>query len=125
MSLFFFLPTSYTSTDLAVSVTDSTPTGFDSGFSPFGGVTSNSTTVSVTANGTGSYTYQWAQTGDPATDGPFTCNNPTGPTTTWYAVCNDTSTQNSEQWRCTVTDTGNGLTGSVFVTVTLNWADIN
>ena len=125
MSLFFLLPSRGTSPNLTLSVTDSTPSGSNSGFAVAGVVGSNVTAVSVTENGTGSYTYQWTQTGTPADDGPFSAASPNGSSTAWNKLCFDSSSQNTEQWRCTVTDTGNGLTGSIFVLVTLIWVNLN
>ena len=125
MSLFFLLPSRGTSPNLTLSVDDPTPSGTNSGFAVSGVVSSNVTTVSVTENGTGSYTYQWTQTGAPADDGPFSPTQPTGVTTAWSNLCFDNSIDNNEQWRCTVTDTGNGLTGSIFVVVELVLVNLN
>lgn len=108
---------------LTLSVTDSTPTGSDSGASATGNVLSNTTTVSVTKYGSGSYTYAWAINGTPATDGPFLCNAASSATTSWDQICSDGAADKDEVWTCTVTDTGNGLTGDIDVTVRLTWTD--
>ena len=125
MSLFFLLPSRGTSPNLTLSVNDPTPSGTGSGLAPSGFVSSNTTTVSVTEFGTGSYTYQWTQTGAPADDGPFGPTQPTGAGTAWGSICFDNSVDTDEQWTCTVTDTGNGLTGSILVVVELVWTDLS
>lgn len=112
------------SNTLTLSITDSTPSGSDSGFSPTGFVQSNSTTVSVTAGGTGSYTYSWAQTGTPADSGPYTATNPTGASTAFSDTVAAADVTKDEQWTCTVTDTGNSRQGTITCQVTLTWTDL-
>jgi len=109
---------------LQLAITDSTPSGSNSGASPSGSVSSNSTTVSVTSGGSGSYTYAWTQVGSPATSGPFTPGAPSNATTGWSDTITALDSVKSELWRCTVTDTGNGKVATIDATVTLNWIDI-
>lgn len=108
---------------LGLSITDSTPSGSNSGANPTGPVSSNTTTVSVVSGGSGSYTYAWTLISAPSTNGPFSPGSPTSATTGFSDTDVAATPAQVETWRCTVTDTGNGRTGSISATVTLNWTD--
>jgi len=103
------------------SVSDSTPSGSNSGAAPSGSVTSNTTTVTP-SGGTAPYTYAWTINGSPATSGPFTCTAPTGATTAWNATVGALDADKNEVWKCTVTD-DDANTTEINVTVTLTWTD--
>lgn len=108
---------------LQLSQTDSTPSGSDSDFAPCGSVTSNVNTVSVTSGGSGTYTYLWERTTS-ADGNAFNATNSTGAGTAWSAVRCDVDNDNTETWRCTVTDTVYGKSATIACTVTLSWADL-
>jgi len=108
---------------LVLSITDSTPSGSDTGATASKLVTSNSTTVSVTAGGTGSYTYAWSNV-DTWTNGPMTATTPTAASTTFSDTVADAVSPAIETWKCVVTDTGNGKTGIITCVVTLTYAQL-
>lgn len=123
MSLFFFIPVARQV--LALSVDDTTLTGNDSGASETGFVTSNVGTVSVVSGGIGPYTYAWTINDDAADSGPYNPVLQTGPATAFNATVSSLDVNKTENWICTVTDTGNSNnTATIGVSVTLIWTDI-
>jgi len=105
----------------SASADDSTPSGSDSGGGACGAVSTNSITITA-VGGAAPYTYAWVQTGDPATQGPFSISSAVSNNVNWESnpfVC-DGDADEDEQWTCTVTD-DNDLEVEVVVTVTLSW----
>lgn len=108
---------------LVVAITDATPSGSNSGPTGSGVVVSNSTTVSVTSGGTGTYSYSWYVTVQWAS-GPFTVNpDTTTNAVTFQDLIPDGGAPVQETWRCSVYDVGNGKTGSTGAIVSLQWTD--
>lgn len=109
---------------LTLSQTDSTPSGNDSDFAPCGAVTSNVNTVSVTGGGSGTYTYLWERTSS-ADGNPFNATASTSASTAWSATRCDADSDNTEGWKCTVTDTVFNKTATISCTVSLTWANLS
>ncbi len=76
------------------------------------------------SNGSGSYTYNWVKTSD-AEGVDFTINLPGTANPYWSGVRCDHYADNTEGWRCDVTDTVTGRTGSVSIQVTLIWTNLS
>lgn len=108
-----------------VSINDNTLEGSGSGASETGFVTSNIGTISIVSGGVGPYTYSWEINGGAASSGPFNPVAQTGIATAFNATVSDLDVDSIEDWKCTVTDTGQGdITATVFLTVQLEWTDI-
>jgi hypothetical protein len=76
------------------------------------------------SNGSGSYTYNWVRVSD-AEGEDFSLNGQGTATPYWGATRCDNYSDNTEGWRCNVTDTVTGRTGSVTINVTLIWTNIS
>lgn len=114
--------TDWVSLGLRVSASD--VHGQDSGFTPSGTVIASGANPVVTG-GSGNYTYSWVQTGPAADGGPFSINSASLESPTWSDNRSSTHSDNNEDWTLTVTDTANGATASVTISVTLTWVNLN
>jgi hypothetical protein len=96
----------------------------NNGFSACGNPGSAGPPNLVITNGSGSYTILWEQIGDPADNGPYTCNTPNIQNPNWSGdnVCDGNT--NDEQWRVTVTDLLYNQVKQYTITVTRNWTNI-
>ena len=111
-------------TSLSAAASDTTPSGADSGFSPLGTVSSNSTTITPNG-GSPPYTFAWTQgPGGVASSGPYNVTAAASATTNWSKQVRDDDAISTENWTCTVTD-DNAQTAAVVVAVTLTWLDLN
>ncbi len=94
-----------------------------SGCSPGAVSTDPPAAQAVASGGKPPYSYAWTLNGGAADGGPFTPSAPSSDQTAWSdnQRC-DPSTDDTESWRCTVTDDV-GRTASATVNVTLSWTD--
>lgn len=101
----------------SLSVTADNVSGFDSGPSSSGFVTTSDSPNTTPSGGVGPYTYAWARvSGSSPTISSSTAQNPT-----WSETVFDGSDSVST-WRVTVTDSGS-RTAFTDITVTLTWVD--
>ena len=110
---------------LQASADDTTPSGSDDGFQVCSPSPISTNTVTITAQGgVPPYTYSWVQIGGAADGGPFGISNANSNVVSWNDVRCDNHVNNSEQWRCTVTD-DEGRDVTVTITATLIWANLS
>ena len=103
----------------ALGVTASNVTGNDAGFAPSGFVQSSSGPNASVIGGVGPFTYSWTKLSG---SNNFGISNPAVLNPTWSGdIPNGISVAT---WRLTVTDTANGNTASIDITVTLTWTNL-
>lgn len=104
----------------ALSVTASNVTGDNAGFAASGFVESSSGPSASVIGGVGPFTYNWTRiSGSTA----FGVSDATALNPTWFGS-DVPNGANVATWRLTVTDTANGNTASIDITVTLTWTNL-
>jgi len=99
----------------------------ESGFSVSGRVpASGSVSAFMTVTGgVGPFTYAWTKLTS-ADGSAFVAGNTTSLNANWYGIRSDLNFDNTETWRLTVTDTGDGNnTATADISITLTWTNLN
>jgi hypothetical protein len=103
-----------------LSVTADSVSGFDTGPSNSGFVTTSGSPNTTPSGGTSPYTYAWTHIDTSSGDTPSVSSS-TAQDPSWSAIV-ESGTDSISTWRVTVTDSG-ARTASTDITVTLVWID--
>lgn len=97
----------------------------DSGFSNCGNPGITNQPVLTIQNGSGSFTYLWALSGAPATNGPYVPNSTVIAQPNWGGGNTCDNDEQTEQWKITVTDVLYGRSAFDIINVTRTWVNLN